>query len=65
MMTYKGKFLQAPQELQELSSEELSSVSRRTVFLLTKKEGVRICPQPIDGKLCPETCLNIKKRQEV
>ena len=36
MMTYKGKFLQAPHELQELSS-----VSRRTVFLLTKKEGVR------------------------
>ena len=60
MMTYKGKFLQAPHELQELSS-----VSRRTVFLLTKKEGVRICPQPIDGKLCPETCLKIKKRQEV
>jgi hypothetical protein len=60
MMTYKGKFLQAPQELQELSS-----VSRRMVFLLTKKEGVWICPQPVDGKLCPETCLNIKKRQEV
>jgi hypothetical protein len=61
MMTYYREIFANPSGV----TGTPSSVTKRTVFLLTKKGDMRICPQPFHVKKMSKDLSEVKKRQEV